>query len=97
MTIEESELAACIELGQDLVRATAGETFTPAAREVDLDGAEEAYQRALTLARAQGDEAATALVLRELGVISLGRVRAWFVDSGRGGRAHPGRDAGGGR
>ena len=65
---QESELAACIELGQDLVRATAGETFTPAAREVDLDGAEEAYQRALTLARARGDEAATALVLRELGV-----------------------------
>ncbi len=78
---QESELAACIELGQDLVRATAGETFTPAAREVDLDGAEEAYQRALTLARAQGDEAATALVLRELGVISLGRVRAWFVEA----------------
>jgi DNA-binding CsgD family transcriptional regulator len=76
-----NELAAAIELGQDLVRATAGETFTPAAREVDLDGAEAAYQRALELARSRDDDAATALVLRELGVISLGRVRAWFVDT----------------
>jgi len=76
-----SELAACIELGQDLLRSTAGETFTPAAREVDLDAAEETYARALEIARELRDEAATALVLRELGVISLGRVRDWFINS----------------
>ena len=35
-----------MELGQDLLRTTAGEAFTPAEREVDLDGAEEAFRRA---------------------------------------------------
>jgi tetratricopeptide (TPR) repeat protein/DNA-binding CsgD family transcriptional regulator len=77
----ESELAACIELGQDLLRSPAGETFTPPAREVDLDGAEETYARALEIARELEDEANTALVLRELGVISLGRFRDWFISA----------------
>ncbi len=77
----ESELAACIELGQDLLRSTAGETFMPAAREVDLDAAEETYARALEIARDLGNEGDTALVLRELGVISLGRVRDFFIST----------------
>ena len=77
----ESELAACIELGQDLLRSTAGEAFAPPAREVDLDGAEETYARALEITRDLGDQAGTALVLRELGVISLGRVRDWFINA----------------
>ena len=77
----ESELAACIELGQDLLRSPAGETFTPAARELDLDAAEEAYARALEIARELADEPSTALVLRELGVIALGRVRDWFISA----------------
>ena len=76
----ESELAACIELGQDLLRSTAGETFMPAAREVDLDAAEETYSRALEIARDLRNDEDTALVLRELGVISLGRLRDWFVN-----------------
>ena len=76
----ESELAACIELGQDLLHSTAGETFTPAAREVDLDAAEETYARALEIARALEDPRSVALVLRELGVISVGRVRDWFIN-----------------
>jgi tetratricopeptide (TPR) repeat protein/DNA-binding CsgD family transcriptional regulator len=76
----EGELAACIELGQALLRSTAGETFAPAAREVDLDAAEETYSRALEIARDLGREMETALVLRELGVISLGRVRDWFIN-----------------
>jgi DNA-binding CsgD family transcriptional regulator/tetratricopeptide (TPR) repeat protein len=77
----ESELVACIELGQDLLHAPAGETYTPAAREVDLHGAEEAYTRALALARELEDDPNTALVLRELGVIALGHLRDWFIST----------------
>jgi len=84
-----SELAACIELGQDLLRSTAGETFVPAARELDLDGAEQAYARALGIARELDDDAATALVLRELGVISLGRMRDWFINATEAGETLP--------
>ncbi len=84
-----SELAACIELGQDLLRSTAGETFVPAAREVDLDGAEQAYARALGIARELDDDAATALVLRELGVIALGRMRDWFINATEAGETLP--------
>ncbi len=76
----EGELAACLELGQDLLRATVGESFTPAAKEVDLDGAEEAYRRAMELAQELGDLAAEAAATREVGVVHLGRVRAWFIE-----------------
>ncbi len=76
----EAELAACMELGQDLIHATAGESFTPAAREVDLDGAEEAFRAAVELARAAGDDATLAAALREIAVVLLGRIRAWFVE-----------------
>lgn len=74
------ELAACMELGQDLIRATAGEAFVPAAREVDLDGAEEAFRRATELARELGDDATLAAALRETGVVLIGRTREWFVE-----------------
>ena len=74
------ELAACLELGQDLLRATAGESFTPAASEVDLDGAEEAFSRAMELAEELGDKAASAAAMREAGVIELSRLRSWFVE-----------------
>ena len=76
----EGELAACMELGQALLRATAGESFTPAAKEVDLDGADEAFRRAMELARELGDLAAEAAATREVGVVHLGRVRAWFIE-----------------
>jgi tetratricopeptide (TPR) repeat protein/DNA-binding CsgD family transcriptional regulator len=76
----ENELAACMELGQDLLGAPVGESFLPAAREVDFDAAEEPFRRAAELGRELGDEAAVATALRELGVIALGRVREWFVD-----------------
>jgi DNA-binding CsgD family transcriptional regulator/tetratricopeptide (TPR) repeat protein len=69
-----------MELGQDLLRATAGEAYVPAEREVDLDGAEEAFRRATELARELGDEAPLATALRETGVVLIGRVRAWFVE-----------------
>ena len=75
-----AELAACMELGQDLMHATAGEAFTPVEREVDLDGADEAFRRAIELARELGDDPTLAAALREAGVVQLGRVRAWFVE-----------------
>jgi DNA-binding NarL/FixJ family response regulator len=75
-----AELAACVALGQALVRAGLGEGFTPSAAEVDLDAAEEAYTRAATLAEELGDVPMLAAATRELGVIDLGRVRAWFVE-----------------
>ncbi len=74
------ELAACMELGQDLLRAPAGESYTPAAKEVDLDGAAEAFDRAMELAQQLDDVAAEAAATRERGVIELGRVRAWFIE-----------------
>ena len=77
---QRAELAACMELGQDLVRATAGEAFTPVDGEVDLDGADEAFRRAIDLARELGDDPTLAAALREAGVVQLGRVRAWFVE-----------------
>ena len=74
-----AELAACMELGQDLLRVGVGETFVPVEREVDLDGAEEAFRRAIELARELGDEPRLAAALRETGVVLTGRVRAWFI------------------
>jgi DNA-binding CsgD family transcriptional regulator/tetratricopeptide (TPR) repeat protein len=74
-----AELAACLELGQDLLHATAGEAYVPPAREVDLDGAEESFRRAVELARELRDEGLLATALRETGVVLLGRLREWFV------------------
>ncbi len=76
----QAELAACMELGQDLLRATAGEAYVPPEREVDLDGAEEAFRRVVELARELDDEGSLATALRETGVVLIGRVRAWFVE-----------------
>jgi DNA-binding CsgD family transcriptional regulator/tetratricopeptide (TPR) repeat protein len=72
-----AELAACLELGQDLLKSPLGESFG-APSEVDLDGAAEAYGRACELAEDLGDKAALAAALRELGVISITRVRVWY-------------------
>ena len=74
-----AELEACLELGQDLLRSTVGEGFVPNPSEADLDGAQEAYRRAVALAEELGDETSLAAATRELGTISVGRVRAWFV------------------
>jgi DNA-binding CsgD family transcriptional regulator len=74
------ELAACLELGQDLLRSSLGEGYTPSPRESDLDGAQEAFARAAALATDSGSEAQLASALRELGVITLARIREWFVD-----------------
>jgi DNA-binding CsgD family transcriptional regulator len=77
---KRAELAASLELGQDLLRATLGEAFTASPHDADLDGAEEAYARAAGLAEDLGDEAMMAATSRELGVIDLSRLRAWIVD-----------------
>jgi tetratricopeptide (TPR) repeat protein/DNA-binding CsgD family transcriptional regulator len=74
-----AELAACLELGQDLLRCPLGESFS-APSEVDLDGASEAYGRACELAEKLEDRAALAAALRELGVISISRVREWYME-----------------
>lgn len=76
---ESMELAACVELGQDLLRADLGEGYTQVPGEADLDGAEEIYRRAADLAQRLGDDLALASVYRELGAIKLSRVRIWFV------------------
>ncbi len=75
-----AELAGAIELGQDLLRTAVGEGYSPSPLEVDLDAAEHAYERAAELAEELSDEAALAAATRELGVIGLGRLRAWFVE-----------------
>jgi DNA-binding CsgD family transcriptional regulator len=74
-----AELHACLELGQAHLGKPLGESFSPSSTEGDLDGAEEAYTCACTLARELGDRAALAAATRELGVLGSGRVRDWFV------------------
>jgi tetratricopeptide (TPR) repeat protein len=74
-----AELAACIELGQDLLRVEIGEAYAQTPSEGDIDGAEEAYKRAAELAGQVGDDAKLAAAYRELGIISISRVRIWFI------------------
>ena len=68
------ELRACLELGQALARSAIGEAYWPLT-EIDLDPPEDAYARALELARETGSRAAEATALRELAVIAGGRTR----------------------
>ena len=74
-----AELAACLELGQDLLKSPVGESFS-APGDVDLDGAEEAYRRACELAQELEDVPALAAAVRELGVISIARAREWYIE-----------------
>jgi tetratricopeptide (TPR) repeat protein/DNA-binding CsgD family transcriptional regulator len=74
-----AELAACLELGQALLRNPLGETVS-APSEVDLSGADEAYERASELAEELGDRGAQAAALRERGVIAIARVREWYME-----------------
>jgi len=77
----QTELAACLELGQDLLRTEIGEGYTQPPSESDLDGADEAYGRAAAIAEELGDEVRLAAAIRELGIIAASRVRAWFIAS----------------
>ena len=77
----EGELAACMELGQDLLRATAGESFTP----VGEGGRPRRRRRGVPSCDGAGaSSSATSRPrpprLRELGVVQLGGVRAWFIE-----------------
>ena len=56
--------------------------------EVDLDGAEEAYRRAVELAEQLGDDRSLAAALREIGMIDFARGRAWFAGEVLAGRAN---------
>jgi tetratricopeptide (TPR) repeat protein len=82
-----TELRASLELGQALLRSPLGESFGGAAVEVDLDGAEEAYRRAIELATTLGDDRSLAAALREIGMIDFARGRAWFSGEVMAGRA----------
>ncbi len=77
----EGELAACMELGQDLLRATAGESFTPVGeggrpgrRATRRSAARSSSRRSSATSRPRPPRT------RELGVVQLGRVRAWFIE-----------------
>lgn len=74
----ELELKACFELGQALTRSAIGEGYWPLT-ELDLDAPDEAYSRALEIAREIGSRLDEAIALRELSVIEGGRVRQFAV------------------
>ena len=80
------ELRATLELGQALLRIPIGESLGSVAIEVDLDGAERAYRRAVELAEQTGDDRGLAGALREIGMIQFARARSWFADEVLAGR-----------
>jgi len=82
------ELRATLELGQALQRSPLGESFGGAAIEIDIDGAEEAFRRAIELAEQLGDDHSLAAALREIGTIDFAKGRAWFAGEVRAGRAN---------
>ena len=75
-----TELSACLELGQDFLRSELGDASTQTPSESDLDGAEEAFRRAIVLGEQTNDESSVAAASREVGVILTSRARAWFVE-----------------
>jgi DNA-binding NarL/FixJ family response regulator len=77
---KRGEVAASLELGQDLMRSAIGEGYTLGLEDVDAAGAEEAYRRAAELAEELGDDASLAAAFRELGTIAFAKVRGWFVE-----------------
>jgi DNA-binding CsgD family transcriptional regulator/tetratricopeptide (TPR) repeat protein len=73
-------LAAQLELGQALLTAELGESFSPPPSEIDMDPPGEAFQRALELAEDLGDEWAAAAARRELAVVELGKAKRRFLE-----------------
>ncbi len=82
------ELRASLELGQALLRSPLGESFGGAGVETDLDGADEAFRRAIALAEQLGDDHSLAAALRELGTIDFAKGRSWFGAEVRAGQAN---------
>jgi DNA-binding NarL/FixJ family response regulator len=80
-----SELDACLELGQDLLRADLGEGYSQTPLEADIEGASEAFECAAELARRLDDKSKLAAALRELGILEVSRLRAWYVERIRSG------------
>ncbi|MBI3745477.1 MAG: AAA family ATPase [Chloroflexi bacterium] len=81
------ELRASLELGQALLRSPLGESFGGAAIEMDIDGADEAYRRAIALAEQLHDDHSLAAALREIGTIDFAKGRSWLSGEVRAGRA----------
>jgi DNA-binding NarL/FixJ family response regulator len=75
-----AELAACMELGQTLLRADLGEAYSKSSHDADLEAAEEAFVAAATLAEMLGDEANLAAATREIGIIYTSKLRLWFTE-----------------
>ncbi len=82
-----TELRANLEIGQALLRAPLGESYGGATPETDLDGAEEAFRRAIELAEQVHDDRGLAAALREIGMIDFARGREWFAGEVLAGRA----------
>jgi DNA-binding NarL/FixJ family response regulator len=75
-----AELAACLELGQDLLRLPIGEGYSVSLHELDVEAVREAYLRAVTLAEELEDMRALAAAERELGIIAFAQVRDFFIE-----------------
>jgi predicted ATPase/class 3 adenylate cyclase len=69
-----TELDACLELGQAITHSPLGEGYWPLV-EIDHDAADEAFTRALELAREVGDRSKEAAALRERAVLAAGRAK----------------------
>jgi tetratricopeptide (TPR) repeat protein/DNA-binding CsgD family transcriptional regulator len=78
---EAAELAACLELGQDLLKSELGAGFVSSPTETDLEGAEQAYTRATVLAERLHDDSMLAAASRELGTIAVSRLRMSFISA----------------
>ena len=68
------ELSACLELGQAITKSPIGEGYVTTV-EVDVEAAEDAYQRALGIAREIGARSEEADALRELAMIAAGKAK----------------------
>ena len=68
------ELSACLELGQAITKSPIGEGYITTV-EVDVEAAEDAYQRALGIAREIGARSQEADALRELAMIAAGKAK----------------------
>ena len=75
-----------VELGQALLDSPMGEGYGGVGTEVDLDGGEEAYRRAIELAEQLGDDRTLAGALREVGTVAAARLRTWLAEGVRAGR-----------
>jgi DNA-binding CsgD family transcriptional regulator len=75
----QAELRANLELGQALTKIPLGESFGMASSEVDMAAAEQAFGRAVELAEQVGDDRSLAAATRELGTLTIAKIRDWFV------------------